>query len=105
MYKVFTPTLGNQARTALAVNSLPLSDQDAVRRAVAGKQIGQHVQHVVRPQLPGDRDRQTFTAEFINHRQHAERPTVMGSGLDKVIGPDMVLPVRAEPDTRIVIKP
>ncbi len=63
------------------------------------------MQDIVRSQSPGDFDGQTLTAELIDHRQHAEGSAVVGSGLDEVIGPDMVPPARPQADARSVIEP
>ena len=72
---------------------------------MAGEQIGQNLQNVVMPQPSGHGDRQALTRELIDHRQHPERPAVMGAVLHEVIGPDMVAPARAQTNARPIVEP
>jgi len=86
------------ARTALAMNSGPLSDRTwlgtprrinrSVRTSIAA----------VEPALSVDPDGQALPGERVDDIQHAERPAVMGPALDDVAEPDVVCPRRAEAD-------
>ena len=59
------------------------------------EQVGQAVQHVVGPEPPSHHDRQAAPGKLVDHAQHAERPAILRSVLDEVVGPDMVRPARA----------
>ena len=50
-------------------------------------------------------DRQTSPGELIDHREHADLPSVMGAILDEVVGPDVVGPAGPETDAGSVIEP
>ena len=76
---------------------------NVIGRSMPDKESGQDLQHVVGPQASGDLNGQALQATFIDHRQHAKYPTVMGSGLDEVIGPYMVSPTRPQADARSII--
>ena len=54
---------------------------------------------------PGDPDRQTFPGELIDQRHQPHFAAIMGLGLHEVIGPDMIAPLRAQPDAGAVIEP
>ncbi len=69
------------------------------------KELGENLKDVIRSQTTCHLDGQALPREFVNHGQHAKRPSVMGPRLDEVVGPDMVPPVGSEPDTGPVVKP
>jgi hypothetical protein len=58
--------------------------------AALDEQVGQHVEDVDRVELAADPDRQARAGEFIEDNKHAVFPSVMGTVLDEVVGPDMV---------------
>ena len=70
-----------------------------------GHQAGQHVHNIVARQAAIDLDGQAFPRVLVDHRQHPELPSIMGAALDKVIGPHMVRPARAQADAGAVRKP
>jgi hypothetical protein len=70
-----------------------------------GEEIGQARQHVVAPEPPRHRQGQAFLRILVDHRQDAERPTVMGLVLHEVIAPDMARPAWPETDARSVVQP
>ena len=53
----------------------------------------------------GDPDRQAFPGELIDQRHQPHLAAIMGLGLHEVIGPDMVAPLRPQPDAGAVIEP
>ena len=53
----------------------------------------------------GNPDRQAFPGELINQRHQPYLAAIVGPGLHKVIGPDMVAPLRSQPDAEAVIEP
>lgn len=53
---------------------------------------------------PGDPDRQTFPGELVDQRHQPNLAAILGLGLHKVIGPDMVAPLRTQPDAGAVIQ-
>jgi hypothetical protein len=54
-----------------------------------GEQLGQAMQHIVRPQPALDDDGQRASGELIDDGQHAELAPVLSAIFDEVIGPDM----------------
>src|SRR5205807_10214014 len=50
--------------------------------------------HIGRLQLAGDTDRQAFMGELVEHVEHPMLASVMGTVLDKVVGPDMIALLR-----------
>ena len=69
------------------------------------KQCGNAFQDVIGFQLSIDLDGHTSPGKFVDHGQHAEGPTVMGSVHDEVVGPDVVWPTRAKTDAGSIIEP
>ena len=104
MNSVFTPTLSSQCRTALAANSGPLRS-DVLRWPMLDEQVGQALQHIVRPQPSRHHDGQAATGKLVDHAQHAERPAILGPILHEVVRPDVVGPLGPQPYTRPVVEP
>ena len=71
---------------------------DVLRHAAQDEEIGQDVDDVGGVELAIDTDRQRFMRELVDHVEHAILPSVMGSVLDEVVGPDMVGPLGAQAD-------
>ena len=69
------------------------------------EQIGQTMKRIVRVQLTVDDDGQALSGKFVDHSEHAERPAIVRSIHDEVIGPDVVWPRSSQTDTRPVIEP
>jgi hypothetical protein len=42
---------------------------------------------------------------FVHDRQHPDLLAVVGLVLDEVVGPDVILVLRPQPDTRTVVEP
>jgi hypothetical protein len=70
--------------------------------ATQDEEVGQNVDHIDRLELAGDTDRQAFMGELVEHVEHAVLASVVGAVLDKVVGPDMVAVLRAQPNARSV---
>lgn len=62
---------------------------DMLGRPMLDEQIGQHVNHVVRPEAPQRHHRQAFPAELVDNVEHSELATVVRLILDEVVGPHM----------------
>ena len=78
---------------------------DMVRRAKLDEELGQTVQYIVRVQSSIDDDGHTSPGELIDHGEHTELPSIVGSVHDEVIGPDMIGPARPQTDAGLVIEP
>ena len=78
---------------------------DVVRRTTFDEEIGERLKHVVGLQAAGNHDRQALPGELVDHRQHPDRSAIMGPGSHDVIGPDMVGPVRPQPEDGAVVEP
>ena len=78
---------------------------DMLRRAMLNEQIGQRVDHVVRPETAERYHGQAFAAELVADGEHPELAPVMGLILDKIVGPDMPAILWAQPDARPVAQP
>lgn len=74
-------------------------------RPAQDHQIRQGLQHVGGVQPAFDPDRQGFAGELVDHAEHAKLPSIMGSILDEVIGPDVVRPLGAQAHAGAVIQP
>jgi UvrD/REP helicase N-terminal domain len=90
----------------------PLGDEfrsvvgaDMSWHATQGEQIRKHVDDIMRIQSPRHPDRQRLPGEFVDDIQHAQLAAVMRTILDEIVGPDMVWPLRLQPDARAVIQP
>ena len=88
---------GDELRAIVGTNVL--------RRAAQDEQVGQDIDDVGGVQLSIDPDRQRLMRELVDHVEHAIFPSVMGSILDEVIGPDMVGPLGAKTDARSIGEP
>jgi hypothetical protein len=66
--------------------------------AAQNEQVGEHVDDVRRVKLAIDPDGQAFTRELIDDVQHAIFASVMRSVFDEVVGPNMVLMLRPQPN-------
>jgi hypothetical protein len=55
--------------------------------------------------LARDADRQAFMAELVEHVEHPILASIIRAVLDKVVGPDMIAVLRAQPNARSVGQP
>ena len=78
---------------------------NVLRHAAQDEQVGQGIDHIDGLQLAVNPDRQAFVSELVDDVEHAELLSLMGSVLDKVVGPDMVWALGAKPDAGSVIEP
>jgi len=69
-----------------------------IGHAARDEQIGQHVDDIDGLELAGDPDRQAFMGELVDRIEHSMLPSIMGAILDKVVGPDMIAMLGAQPD-------
>ena len=105
MYAVFAPTAFTQPLTASAMNSGPLSERDVGRNTSQDEQARKSVDDLSRVQLPFHPDSQTFSTVFIQDVQCSERPAIIGSVMHKIIRPNMIAILRAQPHTWTIIQP
>src|SRR5947199_3083779 len=73
--------------------------------AAQDEQVGECIDDVDRSEPARHPNSQALVGELVDDVEHAEPAIIMGSLLDKVIGPDMVAMLRSEPDARSVIQP
>src|SRR6185436_13254862 len=78
---------------------------DVNGNAPQDEQVGQNIDHSDRLELAGDTDRQTFMGELVEHVEHPILASIVGAVLDKVVGPDMIALLRAQPNARSVGQP
>src|SRR5665213_3526565 len=67
--------------------------------------IGHRFQNAQAVNPTCDADRQTLAGELVDQGHQPNLSTVMGLGFDEVVGPDMIAPLRSQPDARAVIEP
>lgn len=94
MQSDLAPTLASQLRIILAVIYGALSD-----RICSGMSRTSMVSAIVsgtpRPLIRRvPRDWQAFPGELVDQRHQPHLVAIVGLGLDKVIGPDMIAPLR-----------
>jgi hypothetical protein len=77
---------------------------DVLWWATLDEQVGQALQHVIRPQSPRHQDRQAAARELVDHARHPERPAVLGAVLHEVVRTDVVRPLRPQAHARAVIE-
>jgi len=78
---------------------------DVLGNAAPDEQIRQRVDDVDRLQSSRHPNGQALVGELVDDVEHADFASIMGAVLDKVVGPDVVAPLRPEPDARSVIQP
>ena len=67
-----------------------------IRWGMPGEQIRQACEHIVTPELARRRQGQALLGKLVDHRQDAERSTIMGFALYEVITSDMTWAARHE---------
>ena len=103
MYTAFVPS---QPLPQLSSDHLgTIVRTDVFRDAVGLHQICEHIDRVPGPDAPGDMDRQALAGVFIDHHHQFDRAAVIGPVKHEIPGPDMVAPLRAEPDAGTVVEP
>ena len=75
------------------------------RHAAQDEQVGQGIDHIDGLQFAINPDRQAFVSKLVDDVEHAELLSLMGSVLDKVVGPDMVWALGTKTDAGAVIEP
>ena len=74
-------------------------------RTVPSEEIGQNLEYIVRSGPPPHLDRQTLPRVLVEHRQKFQDAPVVRSRAHEVIGPDVILVQRPEPDARAIVEP
>ena len=74
-------------------------------RPVPGEEIGQDLEYVVGSDPSGHLDRHTLPRVLVEHGQQLQNSTVVRSRAHEVIGPDVILVQRPEPDARTIVEP
>ena len=54
---------------------------------------------------PRNTDRQAFPGELVDQRHQPDFAAIMGLGFDEVVGPDVIAPLRPQPDAGAIIEP
>ena len=62
----------------------------------------EHTEAVDPPRHP---DGQAFAGELVDQRHQPELAAIVGLGLHEVVGPDMVAPLRPQPDAGPIVEP
>lgn len=78
---------------------------DILWRSAQDEQIRQSIHHIGGVEPPINPQHQGLPGELVDDDQDPVWASVLGSILDKVIGPDMVRPLRSKTDTGAVIQP
>ena len=109
MYSVFTPTFPSQARTALAVNSAPLSDRKCpgTPNSTDGRrhQPSQSLQDVIALEMSADIDRQALACVLIDHGEHPKGTPFTRPSLHEVVAPHVVTMLGPQPYPAPVVEP
>ena len=105
MYSVPVPTFASHFRSSSATNSGPIVRTNVFRDSPEQHHIRQRLDHLVTPQSSSHANRQTLPRVFIDHRQHADRSSIVGHRAHEVIAPDVIRPLRPQPHARAVIQP
>src|SRR5262249_49765801 len=93
----FPHGLGDELRSVVGA--------DVTGDAAQDEEIGQNIDHIDRRELAGDTDRQAFVGKLVNDIEHPISASIVGAILDKVVGPDMIALLRAQPNARSVGQP
>jgi hypothetical protein len=67
---------------------------DVLGYAALDHGVGQHFHHVSAVQPAAGTDRHALPRELIDQIQHANRPSIVGKGADRIVGPDVIGPLR-----------
>ena len=73
------------------------------RDAVQDEEVGQDIDGVNGGKLPANPDRQALTGELVQDIEGSKGPPVMRPVMHEVVGPDMVGPFGAQPNTGAVV--
>jgi hypothetical protein len=73
--------------------------------AALAHQFGQRLDDGGRVQPAVDADGEGLARELVDHGQHPELAPVVRPVLDEVVGPDVVRPLRPQPQARAVVQP
>src|SRR5262249_61953062 len=105
MSAVFAPTAPIHSCTALATHSRgnafrAIVGTDMPGHAAQDEQVREHIDDVDR--LPSTRhpDGQALMGELVDDVEPAELASIVSTVLDKIVGPDVVWPLRSAPDAR-----
>jgi hypothetical protein len=93
----FLHGLGDELRSVVGADVSGDATQD--------EEVGQNVDHIDRLELAGDTDGQAFMGELVNDTEHPISASIVGAVLNKVVGPDVITVLRAQPNTRSVGQP
>ena len=74
-------------------------------RTVPSEEVGEDLEYVVRSTPSTHLDCQTLPRVLVEHRQKLQGAAVVRSCAHEVIGPDVVLVQRPEPDARAIVEP
>ena len=78
---------------------------DMTGNAAQDEQVRQNVDDIDCFELAGDTGRQAFVGKLVNDIEHPISASIVGAVLDKIVGPDVITVLRAQPNTRSVGQP
>ena len=74
-------------------------------KAVFDHRVGQDIDQIAAVDPAPHMDGQALPSVFVDQIEHAHSPSIMRERADEVIGPDMILMLRAQPYARAIIEP
>lgn len=83
----------------------PVVGADGLGHAVLNEKFGQHLEPIVAGKPPPEADREAASRGFVGDGEQAQRPAVVRPRQDEVVGPDMIRPLRPQPNAAAIIAP
>ena len=77
----------------------PIVGPNVARHTTQDEESGQNIDDIDDLELAGDPDRQAFVGELVDDIEHSIFPSIVGTVLDKVVGPDVIAVPGTQPDT------
>jgi len=67
--------------------------------------VGHRLEHTEAVDAARHPDGQAFAGELVDQGHQPELVAIVGLGLNKVVGPDMIAPFRPQPDAGSIVEP
>ena len=78
---------------------------DVLRDSALHEQLAELLEYLLRVQLPFRFDRQALPGLFVNDRQQPEGSALVGTVIQEVVDPNMILALGPQSDARAVVEP
>ena len=78
---------------------------DVLWDAACEHDVGHCLQNTKAVDPARNSDRQTLARELVDQRHQPNFAAIVGLGFDEVVGPDMIAPLRSQPDAGAVVEP